>query len=231
MMKRLLAALLAALCLSALPLTVLGANATEVTVVLPYYHVWKTDVPNADDRFTYRWTAETQGAPMPSGKTGKYWDWHLRGNTEGKLALTYTFTGPGTYSYRLAAYVPQPKKGYSYEPRTFLLTIAVLNAPGGGLRAEWVLLNERSGKKVDQIDLDPSYVTGRKSGDDHEGHKKKRKKATAGTSSTSGKRTAQSVKTGDETRIQSMIVVLSVSGVLMLYLLYEELHERRGSKK
>ena len=62
-------------------------------------------------------------------------------------------------------------------------------------------------------------------------HKKKRKKATAGTSSTSGKRTAQSVKTGDETRIQSMIVVLSVSGVLMLYLLYEELHERRGSKK
>lgn len=238
MMKRLIAALLSALCLSALPLTALGSAVTQIKVVLPYYHVWKTDVANADDRFTYRWTAVTEDAPMPAGTTEKYWDWNLRGNTSGKLSLTFSFTEPGSYSYRLAAYVPTPKKGYVYEPRSFLLTVLVKNDSGGGLRAEWVLLNELSGEKVDRIDLDPSYTENNKSGSGGSSKTKKKGRGYgygngSGGSSGSGSsgRTAKSVKTGDETRIHSMVVILSVCGVLMAYLVYEELRERKARKK
>lgn len=249
MMKRLIAALLAAVCLSALPFTVLGANWSPVTVVLPYYHVWKTDVPDADDRFTYRWTAETAGAPMPEGSTNSHWDWHLRGNTEGELSLVFPFEAPGTYSYRLAAYVPEPKEGYVYEPRTFLLTVLVSSGPDGAPVAEWYLLNEQEGTKTDRIDLDPSYTAPKDGKEDKPGHddhpkdekdsadsrKKKGESSHQGKQTSSGQSgsstgSSNSVKTGDETRIESLLVIFCVSALLLAYLVYEELRERREKR-
>lgn len=221
-MKRLMAAALAVLWLSAIPLTALCAEPFPATVVLPYYQVWKTDVSGADDLFTYRWTA-LKGAPPPKGVTNTYWDWKLRGNTKGKLSLKFSFDAPGDYSYRLAAHVPKPVKGYTYEPRTYLLTVFVRNAPGGGLEADWNLLNEKSGAKVERIDLDPSYTS------DHKHEKKSSKKSKS--SSGSGKKSGKSAKTGDDSRIGSWAAILSASALMIACLIYEDLRLRREKRK
>lgn len=248
MLKRLMAALLAVFCLSALPLTVLGADALRVKVVLPYYHVWKTDVPGADDRFTYRWTVVTEGAPVPEGIKNTYWDWNLRGNKEGKLSMSFVFEDPGVYSYRLAAYVPKPVDGYVYEPRTFLLTISVKNTSEGVMQAEWYLLNENSGQKVDRIDLDPSYTAGERpekpdDSDDSGGSGGSGGSGSSGgsggsggssgsgSSGSSGNRTGNSVRTGDESRIRSWAAIISVSFLMLAFLVFEDRRDRRREKQ
>lgn len=245
MMRRLLAAALAVLCLLALLPTAVAAESFRARVVLPYYHVWKTDVPDADDRFTYRWTVVTPGAPTPQGVTSEYWDWNLKGNVEGNLTLELTFDQPGAYDYRLAAYVPNPVKGYVYEPRTYLLTVLVVNktTPGSGLTAEWTLLNERSGAKVDRIDLDPSYTSGEtptqtptekptEKPTQQPTEKTTEKKGGSSGGSSGGNSGSSAAKTGDSNRIRSMATILSVSGLLLAYLLYEELRQhRRGKQK
>lgn len=231
-MKRLFAALLAALCLAALPLTALGAEPLRTAVVLPYYHVWVTDVPEADDRFTYRWTAVSEEAPMPEGVTASYWDWNLRGNVRGELSLPFTFDTTGAYAYRLSAHVPKPREGYVYEQRTFLLTVLVQNAPGGALRAEWYLLNEESGEKVDRIDLDPSYTAGKKKTDEKKDSDRKKTDGDKRSGDAGRKgRTSGSVKTGDETRLESMMVIMAVSALLLVYLVWEELRELKARRK
>ncbi len=237
MLKRLMAALLAVFCLSAMPLTILGADAPGVKVVLPYYHVWKTDVSGADDRFTYRWTVETDGAPVPEGVKNTYWDWNLQGNKEGKLSMSFVFEDPGAYSYRLAAYVPRPVEGYVYEPRTYLLTIVVKNMPAGGMQAEWYLLNEKSGDKVDRIDLDPSYTAGEKpekpddSGESGGSGGSSGSGSGSGSSGSSGNRTGNSVRTGDESRAGSWAAIISVSCLMLVFLVFEEYRERRQRKQ
>ena len=233
MMKRLMAAMLAVLCLSAITPAARGAETLRARVVLPWFHVWKTDVPDADDRFVYRWSAVTEDAPMPEGVTTAYWDWHLKGNCEGELTLHFTFDTPGAYSYRLAAYVPKPVKGYVYEPRTYLLTVLVMNAPEGGLRAEWNILNEASGAKVDKLDLDPSYSAGETPTEaptqtpTEKPTQKSSGGGKSGGSGTSGK-SGKAAKTGDESRMESMRVILRVSGLLLVYLIYEEVRSRSG---
>lgn len=227
MFKRLMAvALLAVLCLTARPLAAFGADSFRATVVLPYYHVWKTDDSSADDRFTYRWTAETEGAPVPEGVKTSYWDWNLRGNKEGKLSMSFSFGVPGAYSYRLAAYVPKPKDGYTYEPRTYVLTILVQNAPGGGLQADWYLLNEQSGEKVDRIDLDPSYK-GKKDSGGSGGSGSSGSGSGSSSGSSSGKKTGNTVRTGDDSRLRSWEAILSASFLMLVFLLFED---RRGRK-
>lgn len=244
MIKRLIAVMLAALCMSALPFTALGSNKTPVTVKLPYSHVWKTDVPKADDRFIYRWTAETEGSPMPEGSTGSYLDWHLQGNEEGTLSLSYSLDVPGVYSYRLAAYVPHPRVGYTYEPRTYLLTVLVKTNADDEVVAEWYLLNEKEGTKTDIIDLDPSYSSleywkgnmkqRQMQGTDtsQEGNTSTDRKGKKGKKTRSGQsaRATNTVKTGDESRIESLLVIFCVSALLIAYLVYEDLRERREKK-
>lgn len=310
-MKRLLAALLTLLCLSALPSAALAADSLSVKVDLPYYHVWITDDSNADDRFTYRWSALTPGAPIPTGRTGSYWDWYQKGNTEGTLSLSFSFAQTGTYEYRLAAYVPQREAGYVYESRTYLLTVVVQENSGGKRWAEWYVLNEASGTKVDRLDLDPRYSkplpsepevdpgpgkdpeqstdpgsssnpssssdpgsssnpgssstdpggntsqdpgsdsrhdSSKDSESDHDDDKDKdtkkktsrsQSKSKSGSGSGSGSTNGKSgsgganggAKTGDETRLESMASILCVSGLLLAYLIYEELRERRANMK
>lgn len=243
MLKRLMTALLAIFCLTALPLTALAEESFRVTVTVPYFQVWKTDVPEADDRFIYRWTA-AEDAPVPEGVTTSYWDWELAGNTEGKLSLAFQFDEPGTYQYRLAAFVPNPKPGYVYETRTYLLTVLVQNT-SGGLQAEWYILNEDSDEKVDLVELDPSYTAGKRD-DESESRPGKptddtsgsRQGSSAGGSSASEKSDESGtgtgigkVRTGDDTVIRSWAAILSVSGLMVLYLICQEVREGREKNK
>lgn len=246
MMKRLLAALLTLLCLSALPSAALAADSLSVKVDLPYYHVWTTDDSAADDRFTYRWSALTPGAPMPTGRTGSYWDWNLKGNSQGTLSLSFSFSQTGTYQYRLAAYVPQKKAGYVYESRTYQLTVVVQANSSGRLWAEWYVLNEASGSKVDRLDLDPLYSkpkdkdtkknTSRGKSKSGSGSGRRKGKSGSGGTNSGANGSANGganggAKTGDETRLESMASILCVSGLLLTFLVYEELREHRANRK
>lgn len=230
MMKRLAAALLTVLWLWQLPLAALGAETAPVTVTLPYSHVWKTDDPDADDSFTYRWTSETAGAPMPEGSTGTYWDWTLKGNISGTLTLSFPCDSAGVYLYRLSAWVPSPVEGYTYEPRIYLLTLVVQDAPGGGLQGEWNVLNETSGAKVDRLDLDPSY-TGGQPPTEAPTERPTQSPTSQPARSSTGSGQSGSAKTGDENHIRSMAAILLASALLLIYLVAAERTERRKSEE
>ena len=135
--------------------------AGEITVDIPYEQLWfnYSDNPDVDDTFTYQIVGETADTVMPLGSDNGVYYFTLEGNTEGTLNLQFPYTDGGEYTYFLSAYVPEPQTGYTYEPRTFKITVFV-HQQTAGLIVYAMTIQDEELSKFDVVPLDPSYIGG-----------------------------------------------------------------------
>jgi len=135
--------------------------AGEVIVELPYEHIWNnySDDPTVDDSFTYIIKGTTPDTVMPLGSEDGAYYFNLKGNVNGALYLTFPYTTVGEYDYTVSAYVPDPKEGYTYEPRVFTLKIYV-SETDGVLSVYALTIQDQLLSKYDVIPLDPYFIKG-----------------------------------------------------------------------
>lgn len=211
MMKRfrhILIAVVALLIVIAPSVTALAESSVSVSV--PYYQIWETDVKDADDTFVYKISPVEEDAPLPEGSQEDAYYWTVKGNDKGTLELSIPFIRPGEYSYKVEAYVPKPVKGYVYEHRVYTIDMAIANASDGGFVVDQMAIIESDGNKYDQIDLDPSYTEGKKETET----KAETEKPAAPAKGSSA------VKTGDTTPVLMLTAVMGISFFVLILLLF-----------
>lgn len=209
MMKRfrhILIAVVALLAVIAPGITAFADNYVSVSV--PYYQIWITDVKDADDNFVYKISPVEEDAPLPEGSKEDAYYWTVKGTEKGTLELQIPFVRPGEYNYKVEAYVPNPIKGYVYEHRTYTIDLAIANAPDGGFVVDQMVIIGSDDNKYDQLDLDPTYK---------EGKKETETKAEAAKPADKGKGSA-AVKTGDTTPVLMLTAVMGISFFVLIVL-------------
>ena len=172
------AKVLSMLCLAALLLCVMpvgqlayAAEYEPLTVTVPYKHVYTTTDTSVDSLCHYLLTPKDD-APLPAeaDANGTFSFQGVSGSGE-KVAegtryildgeLTFTFTQPGVYEYKLTkdekADADKVAEGhYTLEWRAFDLTCYITNDPAGGMKLVMQIIEGEEGKSND-IELDPSY--------------------------------------------------------------------------
>ncbi|RHR25837.1 hypothetical protein DWX43_17075 [Clostridium sp. AF19-22AC] len=107
------------------------------------------------DQFYYKLTATEENNPMPDGHLGGEYAFSIQGNSK-YMMKPMTYQAPGTYSYQLVQTVENEAEGYTYDKRSYGITVYVKNGQSGNYITELIIKNE-SGEKVSGITYQNTY--------------------------------------------------------------------------
>lgn len=107
------------------------------------------------DIFNYKLTALDEKNPMPENSQGGELSISIQGSTKHTLGAM-VYQAAGIYSYKLEQSVEKESEGYTYDKRTYEITVYVRNTEGAGRAAELIIKNEK-GEKVSRIAYQNSY--------------------------------------------------------------------------
>lgn len=132
-----------------------------VTVKVPYTHIYSADKSRGQsDKFTYK-IEPIDGAPLPQGSKNGAFLFTIEaapGSTvKGTMDLKIAFPKAGVYEYKVSSYEKTKYIGFTYEKRTYNITVDMHNDGSGGLKDPIVYV-VKNGKKRDRIELNPSYT-------------------------------------------------------------------------
>lgn len=133
------------------------AAAMAMEVDVPYEQDFTNDSarPSVADSFNYRLTAD-DSAPMPEGSSDGVYDFSLAGDTKGVLKLNISYEKPGYYYYTVKSHENSPKKGYTYESKTYKVMAMIINGSDGPVLGA-LTIQDSSLKKYDNLLFKPKY--------------------------------------------------------------------------
>ena len=203
-------------------------------VNIDYIHNFKTDILNVDDSFCYIFSP-VDGAPSQF-ENNEYWIKGY-GETTGKVSMS--FSKAGTYSYQVFASPNYRVSGYTYEKKSYMVTLIVTET-NGTLKLKTLLIEGNDGYKYDKLRFDPTYnesvtpsatptptlepspsasVSPSPTGswkDNNNG------------SSNNGSKGQYTPKTGDDTPLATLISLAVLSAGMVFFLIWRD---RRNKKK
>lgn len=107
---------------------------------------------NADGTFTYQIKTEDKDNPMPEGIAGDIFS--INGNEE--ILLKIIFDRVGIYKYEIKQITTEEKTGYTYDSRSYFVTVHVKNGDNDSLKTD-IFLQNQSGEKIEKIEFNTSY--------------------------------------------------------------------------
>lgn len=107
------------------------------------------------DTFNYKLTALDEKNPMPEDSQGGEFSFSIKGSAKHTIGAML-YQSAGIYSYKLEQSVKKETEGYTYDKRTYEITVYVKSTEGAGRTAELIIKNEK-GEKVSKIDYQNSY--------------------------------------------------------------------------
>lgn len=136
---------------------------TQTTAVAAQYPTAKAEIPvsqiftnssggSVAGTFTYRITATNKDNPMPEGiAVGTF---SIEETKE--ISLEIIFDRVGIYKYEIKQVATGGSTGYTYDDRTYSVTVYVKNGENDSLKTE-IFLQNPSGGKVEKIEFTNSY--------------------------------------------------------------------------
>ena len=146
------------------------AVASAMEVDIPYQQTFKNDSSESSvaDTFDYELTAADAASPVPEGSTDSAYDFSLKGNVSGSLNLNITFPKPGYYYYTVRSKVDNPKKGYTYNSKTYTVMVMVVNG-SDGLESSAITIKDSDNTKYDKLVFKTKYYKKRPGGNGNGG--------------------------------------------------------------
>lgn len=140
----------------------------------------------------YTLRAESAGAPLPVGCTGKACNFEIRGNSSEILSVS--FTGAGEYVYTISQKKPKKDSGYSHDDSVYKVYVSVIHSSSG--------LSAKTSLRLQGSDYKPNSI-----------HFINQFKPPA------NNRAIKKIKTGDNARLRIWIVLLAISILLLLFII------------
>jgi hypothetical protein len=107
--------------------------------------------------FSYRLVPAQSNAPAPVEATDGVYTFKATGTQSGQMKLHFNFPSAGYYTYKVDAYVPDRKAGYTYETETYTVMVMAVYGDDGSLKLGALTIQDDRLAKYDSIPLVVTY--------------------------------------------------------------------------